>query len=191
MEPITIATTVIAAASAIKSGGEASGVDWGKVFGLRPKGGAGGNDPGYTQAVAADMQAEYDKAQAAVNQTNDPDAQQAILNAYDTEKAAWGDPNNPNRNSAIGQSRFAQQIDSILASAKSYSAVPIPAAQSSTTTPVTTIVPANNFNQTGADVFSGVNPKPVTSNPLIDNAPIILVIIGVVVIALVIRKKGK
>jgi len=193
MDPVTIATTALTIAQAAGQAAQASGFDIAKMLGIRPK---GQNDNEYVRAVSIDMQAEYDKAQAAVNQTNDPDAQKAILDAYNAEVAAWGNPSNPNRNVAIGQGRFASQIDSILASAKTYSAVPIPAAQASTTTPTATIAPANNtvasnYNQSGADVFSGVNAKPAETNPWLDNAPIIFIVIGILIIVLFLKRKGK
>ncbi|MDD3906534.1 MAG: hypothetical protein PHS46_08460 [Candidatus Omnitrophica bacterium] len=182
-EAITLAATVAQA-------GSSAGIDWLKVLGLRPKGGAGGNDPGYVAAVATDMSAEYNAAQSALNSARNDKTKQAIIDAYNAEKAAWGDPSNPNRNVAIGQTKFAAQISSILSADSNYD-VTVPVATGADETPKTTIVAANNQADTSAAYTSAAVNTVKTSNPLVDNAPIIIIVIGILIVVLVLNKKGK
>lgn len=179
--PIAVASTVV----------KSSGFDIAKALGIRPK---GSNDTGYVAAVAKDMAAEYDKAQAAINSTGDPATQQKILDAYNAEKAAWGDPNNPNRNVAIGQSRFAAQIDSIMSSAPAY----VPSIPNATGGGGGVTVVTNGANETTATGTSAATNAPqIAANTALQTimsqiVPTIILIGAVIVIAIILfKKKGK
>lgn len=184
-ETIALATTALSAA-------QSGGFDIAKALGLRPK---GSNDSEYVAAVSKDMQMEYDKAQSAANSINDPAAQKAILDAYNAEIAAWGNPSNPNRNVALGYSRFASQIDSIVSNAKNYTTATIPAASGSITPGTTTIVPANNqlADTIATNTSAASNAAKIQqTNPLLNYMPLIMAGGVIVFIAiLLIKQKGK
>lgn len=167
---------------------KATGFDVSKALGIRPK---GSNDSGYVAAVAKDMAAEYDKAQAAVNATSDPATQQRIVEAYNSEKAAWGDPNNPNRNVAIGAGRFASQIDSILASAPANGTATVPAATGDGGG--VTVVTANSQADTiAAGTSAASNAGKTVENPILNYMPLVITGGAVVLIAIILlKKKGK
>lgn len=188
-ELITVATTALSAA-------QAGGFDIAKALGIRPKGGAGGNDPEYVAAVAKDMQMEYDTAQSAINSINDPAAQQQIADAYNAEVAAWGNPSNPNRNVAMGASRFAAQVSAIVANAKNYQTTTVPAASANTVKEgTTTVAQANNqiadttaTNTSAASNAGKVQPQ----NPLLNYMPLIIAGGAIVFISIMmIKQKGK
>ena len=181
--PIAVAAAVI----------KTTGFDIAKALGIRPK---GSNDTEYNAAVARDLSAEYDKAQAAVNSTTDSATQQRIVEAYNAEKARWGDLNNPSRNVALGAGRFAAEIDSIMASAPTAATATatVPAATESSDVPQATIITANNQADTIAEGTSAASNayKIQPSNPLLNYMPLIITSGAIVLIAIILLKeKGK
>lgn len=162
--------------------------------GAKPNRGAG--DTEYVAAVKADIGRAYDSLQAAARKVNPND--QATLNAlsylYGQYVSAWGDLNNPARNSPTVTS-LKSQISSVvneINSSYSYTqAVPAStqdasAASTQGATQALVTVPA-------ADTYSlsPITGNKITSNPITDNLPLLIGGIIVIAVILILKKKGK
>lgn len=179
-EILSVAQAAIPAAlSAAQSGG----FDISQALGIKPK---GSGDTQYARDVAEERQREYDAAYKGIQAVGgNQSLAQKIVDLYNKESAAWGDPNNPSRNVARPDQLYAG-INEVISN---YTGSIPPSTQNST--PATPYAATNSSFLPGQTTGADASNTYLNTKPQEINMPMIAGFAAIGVILVIVLMKGK